>query len=562
MQFKWLILADFLMLFMIVLFSAFLPYANKMLFESIAKEAEYPLFQIVSLYAVCIVGIIVCGNLSMIFGWKYGIALELTLKKSFFYSLLARSFSIFKKRETGEYISIQSNDLQAIEMDLIPPLLNMIISLLSLIVYGVVLFVLIDWRVGLTLFLTSVICTLLASRNSEKLAVKRAAHLDSLAKYTNIIKDLLNGRRSVTSRSIDSFVRVHNNSVTETSEKRYAYGKEKTFSITFSGTFTYLINIISFGFIGYLLYKGEIGVGVGVASITYIECFVEPLRQIMYDLAAIRSVKDVANKVVAELETPVAKEMALVTGLNSSIDFRHVEVKYDNFTMRDFTYSFEKGKKYTIIGHNGSGKTRVLELIMKFEIPASGKICVDNQDLSGLDISRIAHYISQSEHMFMADFYNNVTLFGTFGNNGGIKEVLRILYEKYPKVNELLTPQIIESADCSLLSGGEKQLIGLLRAVLSDADVILMDEPLSAVDEATVVRLEDDLMSLFADKTVIVVTHRLTDYLYKFDDILLMENGRMAEHGAFGAIRETTAFNALLNQIENQSKEEGEDNIS
>ena len=139
-----------------------------------------------------------------------------------------------------------------------------------------------------------------------------------------------------------------------------------------------------------------------------------------------------------------------------------------DFCLSNFNCTFQKGKKYAIVGPSGTGKSTILKLLMQYVLPDEGKICVDGVPIAGRDLSGIITCVNQFEHIFHVSFEENATLFNSYPLSR-MHSVLRYLDNN--KLNSLL-----QKENAQELSGGEGQMMELVRAITADKPVVLMDE--------------------------------------------------------------------------------------
>lgn len=200
-----------------------------------------------------------------------------------------------------------------------------------------------------------------------------------------------------------------------------------------------------------------------------------------------------------------------VSDFQHRIEFQNVSVTLGDFHFPCFTHTFEKGKKYAIIGPSGTGKTTIFNLLMQYVNPDEGSILIDGKPIEGKDTSKIMTCINQFEHIFHTSFTENATVFHTYPQSR-MKQALQ--YFDNQKVNSLT-----EKQNAQELSGGENQMMQLIRAVTADKPIILMDESFSAVDENNKTILREKLLSL--DKTILYITHDVSeDCLGLFDEVI------------------------------------------
>ncbi len=206
-------------------------------------------------------------------------------------------------------------------------------------------------------------------------------------------------------------------------------------------------------------------------------------------------------------------QLPSVSEFQSSIEFQDVSVTLGDFTFSHFSHTFEKGKKYAIVGPSGTGKSTIFNLLMQYLTPQEGKILIDGKPIAGKDTSKIMICVNQFEHIFHASFSENTTVFGTYSEEA-VQKTLN--YFNNDKVNSLT-----EKDNAQDLSGGENQMMQLVRAIAAEKQIILMDESFSAVDTANTKQLQQKLLEL--DKTILFITHDVSEENLKyFDEVVTL----------------------------------------
>lgn len=532
MPVKWYVLGNMLFLSTSGVALAFLPIASMMLFDTLSGYANHSYTFIISLYIGCVVLDIASGYGSMRMTWGSAVGFEIALKQAFMRSVLLKPFSKFIKKDVGEHISFIGNDIATLEMDYLPPLASMVTTLMSFTIYFFVIFILVDWRIAILLLMVSIISVMLTKLSTRALGDTRANLLEAQGKYTEKVRDFLEGRRLVTLRTQEQILTQHDKILRVTGDKRLIFGKRKTISLMLNGVFAYSINVVAFVYIAYLLFNGSISIGSGVAAIGYIEAFSQPLQDIMYSFTALRSVRE-TKKIFLE-ETAESHESAneVILTFENVLACDGLVIKRDDFIIKSFTYTFELGKKYALIGCNGSGKSTLLDAIAKFVEVHEGSIVIDGNNIANLETSNIITYLSQNEHVYRSSYIENTTVFGSYNCDTIISE-------------EFVSQNIKQSKNCADLSGGERQIVSFIRAINTKNPILLLDEPFSAVDENTKKQLIPMVKSL--DKTILFVTHDLAaTSLAVFDEVLIMENGKLSIYGSYETIKDTEAFINIL----------------
>lgn len=495
--------------------SSLYPYLQKLLFDYEQK------FIIIICYAIFHVLDVLINYVAMRATFAGAIGMEGSMKKDFFKSVLRQSKKEFARRDIGTYLSWQSNDLSAIEMDYLQPIVDIVRSVNMFFVYGIVIFGLVDWRIGLVLFLSSTVTVVGPKLFGDKMASARTSHQEKIAEYTSVVKDLFEGFPLVNSRTKRQFTLVQEEKLEEMCRKRAIYGKAKSDSIAVNDMAIRFIKIISFTAAGILFVKGEITVGTCVATFGYVDSFLSPINSILYDISAIQSVKKVKKKIMDFMAEKEVEERRKVTVFENEIRMDKISVHYETFSMKHFSYTFEKGKKYALVGHSGSGKSTIIHLLAGNLEAEEGEITIDGVSLRELDLSNLIACTYQDEHVFRAGYLDNVTLFGTYSD-----EVLCELEKKLR--NPVLDAVAARTAEdnCQDMSGGERQTLIFLRLLLAQTQILLLDEPFSAVDKVTRgIYLDFLFKEMKPDTTLIMVTHDVSERLDEFDEIIWMEQG-------------------------------------
>lgn len=211
---------------------------------------------------------------------------------------------------------------------------------------------------------------------------------------------------------------------------------------------------------------------------------------------------------------------------HTSIAVSDLSFGYDEKKVIDhFSYLFEKGQKYLIVGPSGRGKSTLLNLIGRLMENYSGQICLDDseiRDIKRQDYAKLVCYITQNPYIYEGTLRDNVRLFSDASDEEIATALKAAGLETFLKNHEDgLDFRIEENAEN--ISGGEKQRISIARALLRKAPILLMDEVTSALDYDTKVDIENTIFEL-QDITVLYIAHNITENIRtKADKILSME---------------------------------------
>lgn len=517
---------------------AAIPALQKQLFDLVAGEGRRinSFSMIIAIYVACLLADVLFEYLSMIYTWKATLNFEQSLKKDFFKSIFSYSYEKFSAKDVGEYISIQGNDITALDQDYLTPLIDMVQAANKIVIFGVFLFANVDWRISTVILLGSTATIAIPKLASKPLAAKRNAYLNEMGVYVSRIKDFLEGFKVIQSRTRKSVNREHEKVLGSTKDMRFKYGKFKSLSMCLEALGLNCVSSVAFIIAAVLLYKHEITMGTCVATFGYINSFIGPINDMMYDFNSVSSLKDTKEKVLSYLKEVPDDKLTVKKKFNSDIVFDDVSFDYANFSLKGVSCRFEKGKKYALIGHSGSGKSTLINMLMSYVTPTSGSIMIDGENISSLDTAGIMYCVNQTEHMFSDDFMNNATVFSSYEESN------------VNKVTDSFKMKIVDVArsqrNSQQLSGGEKQVLGIIRMLAASTEICLMDEPFAATDVKTTEILENALLNM-GDKTIIMVTHKLSNDLNKFDEVLLMDGGRIVQRGPFEEVSETEEYETM-----------------
>lgn len=219
-----------------------------------------------------------------------------------------------------------------------------------------------------------------------------------------------------------------------------------------------------------------------------------------------------------------------------AIEFRNVTFAYpgqQNPALKNVSFKIQPGEKVAFIGRVGSGKSTIQRLILGLHAPSEGAILMDGIDLRQIDPAELRHaagFVSQDVHLFYGSLRDNIALGAPFANDHDVLAAADLagvteFANRHPRGFDMLVGERGDS-----LSGGQRQAVGIARAVLNDSPVLLLDEPSSAMDYQSEDLLKARLGQFSKGKTVVLVTHR-TSLLEMVDRLLVIDNGQLMADG-------------------------------
>lgn len=227
------------------------------------------------------------------------------------------------------------------------------------------------------------------------------------------------------------------------------------------------------------------------------------------------------------------------------IRFEHVNKSFGaEKVLVDFSLHIEEGEFLTVIGRSGCGKTTMLRMINGLQIPDSGKVLVEGQDVAKADLIALRRrigYVIQNKGLFPhMTVEENITYVPVISGKKDKQENRKLALRLLQTVG---LPQEMADRYPAELSGGQQQRVGIARALAADAKILLMDEPFGALDEITKRAMQDEMLSLQKKlyMTIVFITHDIREAMKLGDRVLVMEKGRIAQIGTPQEIREYPA---------------------
>ena len=301
--------------------------------------------------------------------------------------------------------------------------------------------------------------------------------------------------------------------------------------------FSSAMYVITYVIGGYFAIIGAISVGLVISLSQLIGGVVAPLEQVPAILAEINSTLKIRNKLEQIINKEVHEEKGQdLRDLPLEVLIKNISFNYKNsevMALNNINMKFKEGKQYAIVGESGSGKSTIAKLLLNFYKYNNGEIKINDIEISKIDSSSLYKtigYIHQNIFLFDDTLKNNITLYNKYSD----KEIMDVieasgLSEFIKRLPKGLNTNVGENG--SIFSGGERQRIGIARALICKAKFLILDEATSSLDNITANEINNSVLSL-QDTSTIVITHQLSyNLLSKCDYIYVMKNGRIIEEG-------------------------------
>lgn len=434
---------------------------------------------------------------------------------------------------SGQYISIFTNDMTLLENRYFEQIISLVGNLFSLVILGSSLFVL-NVKLAIVISGFGLLTFFIPMIYSKTLNRKNLLYSDSLSYFTQRMKEFMVAYPMIKNYSIEPQISGVFNEINRGTEKaRFESDATLALANNTGQMLSWFMQFIGVGLGLVLVAKGEILIGTVIAAQSFASDIANPLQGILQNINNIRSVNDLVKKMesLTEIKEDELKEIIeFDESLPMDIEFDKYSLTLDDSKIiDDFSFTFKEGKKYLVVGLNGSGKSTIFKSLKKWYDPTSGTIRINNRDISSLTSEQLSSkisYLNENVSLISGTVKDNIVLFRDTYTE---EEIDRVIKEAQVKI-ELDRVIIDEGRN---ISSGETRRIEIARSLLGKVKVIIFDEVVSTLDIETAYEIEKMVLG-FKDQTVVFVSHNFSGKLIKeYDEILVMENGHLLAHGPY-----------------------------
>lgn len=395
-----------------------------------------------------------------------------------------------------------------------------------------------DWRLACFVVLMTPLSLLLSS----KIASISEKHYDSMfeksGKLTELVEESFSNYATTKAYNLEDYT-CHRHAMINDEERK------ATANANFIGSVVQpmikLVNAVAYILInligGYLIVSQGISVGVVVTIVLYARQFASPLEQLAYGFSQINRVKAASRRVftILDMEEEENVDSVLNGNIEGRVSFEQVDFDYkpEEPLIRNLNMQVEPGQSVAIVGPTGAGKTTIVNLLMRFYDPASGVIRLDGTDISSMSREQVRNcfgMVLQDTWLFRGTIAENVAYGKPDATREEIEEACRQTYCDHFIRTMPDGYDTVIGDDNTNLSGGQKQLLTIARALLANRPLLILDEATSNVDTRTEVLIQKAMDTLMKNRTCFVIAHRLST-IVDSDLILVLDHGRIVEQG-------------------------------
>lgn len=463
----------------------------------------------------------------------------------------------FDTNSTGDILSILTNDVDMISQSL-QQSLSMLVSSVFMLVGVIIAMFITSWQLALVCIATIPVMIIVISVLLKFAGPQFIARQNQLGEINGVVEENYNGQMVI--KLFNAEDRISD----DFNERNDRLGKTMFKAEFFGGLMQPVM-----GFMSYLGYaavcvaggllinspEASITMGTVTAFLMYVNLFQSPLTQIAQAMNSLQSAAASGARVFKflgqkELSDETAKPLYFADKkVKGEVEFDHIHFSYDDSReiIHDFSAVIKPGMKVAIVGPTGAGKTTMVNLLMRFYETNSGSIKIDGvpiKDMKREEIHSLFAMVLQDTWVFDGTLRENLAYNTQNLSEEDFKEVIHDAHLTH-FVRALPGGLDYEIKDGAMISGGQKQLITIARAMLKRAPMLILDEATSNVDTRTEEKIQEAMDRLSKGKTSFVIAHRLST-IKNSDLILVMKDGNIIEQGNHESLMKQNGFYASL----------------
>ena len=475
------------------------------------------------------------------------------MRSDAFYSLSKLPLKYFDSHSHGDIISRLTNDIDSVSDGLLQGITQLFSGLVT-VTGSLLMMFLLNWKIALCVVGVTVLCVFVSrfiAVNSGRMFRVQAQTTGELNGYVNEIVGNMKVVKAFgyEQRSGEVFGEINS--------RLYDCGQKAQFySSLVNPTTRYINNLayISVGVLGGLAaLAGHLSVGIISSFLIYATQFARPINDMTSILTQLQSATAAAARIFAlcdetpETDDTSRPELKLNGG---EVVFENVDFSYDENRelIKNMNIKAKKGQRVAIVGPTGAGKTTIVNLLMNFYDPQGGAIIVDGQNINSVtrdSLRKNFGMVLQETWLFSGTVKENIA----YGKENATDEEI-IAAAKAASAHGFINRlpngyDTMITEDGGNLSGGQKQLLTIARAMLTNPEVLILDEATSNVDTMTEQRIQRAFLKMMEGRTSFIIAHRLST-IREADLILVMDKGRIVEQGTHTELLGRNGFYAAL----------------
>lgn len=460
----------------------------------------------------------------------------------------------YDNKTHGEILSVITNDIDTLSQNLNIEATQVISSVATIIGILIMMFS-IDWIMTLVALLTLPLSIVIIAFIMKKSQGYFKSQQDYLADVNGEVEEMFSNQ---------SVIRVFN--AENKMISKFEYDNNKLADVAWKSNFVsgLMHPIMNFvGNLGYVVIAilgsyfaiiGRITVGNIQSFIQYTKNFTNPIAQIAQISNMLQSMVAASERVFEFLDEEEEKEknkkFIPTNKIEGSVEFKDVKFGYnqDKIIINDFSAKVKPGQKIAIVGPTGAGKTTIVKLLMRFYDLNSGEILVDGHNINDYrkeDIRGLFGMVLQDTWLFNGTIMENIRYGRLEATDDEVIEACKMAHVHHFIQTLPDGYNMILNEETTNISGGQKQLLTIARAILADPKILILDEATSSVDTRTEILIQKAMDKLMEGRTSFIIAHRLST-IKNADLILVMDSGDIVEQGTHEELLKKNGFYAKL----------------
>lgn len=506
--------------------------------KSLTKQSLWLL--IIILVAITLFGYIVS------YAWNYllfgaGIKLEYTIRKRYFRHLLKMDNTFYEKNIVGDLMARATSDLNAVSMTAGYGILTLVDSIVYLLMILFMMFYTISYKLTLASLIPIPFIVLGVRILGDKIHKAYSESQNAFSELNNKVLESVTGVRVVRAyvQEHEDIKRLDESSINAYNKNLKLVRINALFDPFFRLVFT-LANTIAFSYGTYLVLHQDLTPGQLVSFVIYLGMLGWP----MFALGDLVNIMSRGNASYDRIDNIMKQKSEIIEPENpvdvgqtlQSLEFRNVSFQYPNsefYAIKNINFKLERGKTLGIVGKTGSGKTTIIRQMLKQYRLKEGDVLINGvniNDINTKDVRKFFGYVPQEHILFTGTVKKNIAFGKKDATDEEIEEAIDLasFRKDISFLDEGLDTIVGEQG--VTLSGGQKQRLAIARAMITNPEVLILDDSLSAVDGTTEKEILRNIKRVRKNKTTVIVAHRLSAVEHA-DEIIVLADGEIIERG-------------------------------
>ncbi|MGG6314520.1 ABC transporter ATP-binding protein [Paenibacillus macerans] len=461
------------------------------------------------------------------------------LRADLFKHIQKLSFNFFDKRPAGSVLVRVTNDVNSLQELFTNGVVNLIIDCVQL-AGIVVILLLINWKLGLAVMITVPIMFLISTKLRQRIRIAWQEVRMKNSRINSHLNESIQGIRvtqaytqeEANMRFFDSMNMSSKKSWDKASAMNQAFGP--LIEIT-GGAGTFILFMLGV----YLIQSGELTIGLLVAFSNYVGNFWDPINrlgqmynQLLVAMASSERIFEFIDEEPSIADKPGAKPLPSIMG---DIRFDKVVFEYEKGrpALKGIDLNVRRGQSIALVGHTGSGKSTIINLLSRFYDATSGSVSIDGHDIRDVTVQSLRSQIGivlQDTFIFSGTIRDNIRFGRLDATDEEVEQAARTVdaHEFIMKLPAGYDTEVEERGN--VLSMGQRQLLSFARALLANPRILILDEATASIDTETELKIQEALKVLLQGRTSFIVAHRLST-IRNADHIVVLDHGEIKESG-------------------------------